>query len=101
MNAKRSSSSERKSSKTSSRKSNEPKPRFAPGMTIEQSGIYEAFHALHRISHVVPLIVGHKFPPCSRCRDKVRFELVKANPALNETNSPLVHVIGVFLPEAA
>jgi hypothetical protein len=70
-------------------------------MIVERSGIYEAFHALHRISHQVPLIADHEFPQCSRCRDKVRFELVKANPALNEKNSPLVHIIGVFVPEAA
>jgi hypothetical protein len=91
-----------KKTKTSGlRKSSDAKTRFQPGMKVEFSGIYEAFHALHRISHEVTLIAGHDFPTCSRCRDKVRFELVRANPSLNETNSPLVHVIGVFLPEAA
>jgi hypothetical protein len=77
------------------------KPRFKPGMTVAASGVYEAFHGSHRISHEVPLIAGQQFPFCSRCKDRVRFELVKANPALNEANSPLVHVIGVFVPEAA
>jgi len=91
----------KKTKRTGLRKSSDRKTRFEPGMQVERSGIYEAFHALHRISHEVTLIAGHHFPPCSRCRDKVRFELVRANPSLNETNSPLVHVIGVFLPEAA
>jgi hypothetical protein len=91
----------KKTKRTGLRKSSDPKTRFRPGTKVECSGIYEAFHALHRISHEVTLIAGHEFPPCSRCRDKVRFELVRANSSLNETNSPLVHVIGVFLPEAA
>ncbi len=97
-------------SKTSSFKSNTGKERskrvvesrrFQPGENVERSGVYEAFHSLHRVTHKVTLIAGHPFPLCSRCRDRVRFKLVKANPSLNETNSPLVHVIGVFLPEAA
>ena len=90
-----------KKTKPGLNKSKVRKTRFQPGMNVERSGIYEAFHALHRISHEVTLIAGHEFPPCSRCRDRVRFELVRANPSLNEANSPLVHVIGVFLPEAA
>jgi hypothetical protein len=68
---------------------------------VERSGIYEVFHANHRVTHEVTLIAGQNFPECSRCRDQVRFELVKANRAINETNSPVVHVIGVFVPEAA
>jgi hypothetical protein len=75
--------------------------RFHPGMKVHHSGTYRAFHALHRIPHEVKLIAGYRFPPCSRCREKVEFELVKANPSMNKKNSPLVHVIGVFLPEAA
>ena len=77
------------------------KQRFEPGMTVHRSGIYEAFHGSHRISHEVPLIAGQQFPLCSRCKDKVRFELVRENRALTTANSPLVHVIGVFVPEAA
>ena len=84
---------------TASRK--KPRERFCPGSEVEVSGIYEVFHALHRISHRVTLIEGHDFPPCSRCKDKVRFELVRANRALNDKNAPVVHVVGVFLPEAA
>jgi hypothetical protein len=92
---------DKKTKRSGLRKSKGRKTRFHPGMKVERSGIYEAFHALHRISHEVTLIAGHEFPPCSRCRDRVRFELVRANSSLNEANSPLVHVIGVFLPEAA
>ncbi len=78
-----------------------PKPQFAPGMTVERSGIYEVFHAAHRVTHTVTLLEGHTFPLCARCKDKVRFELVRSVRRLNEQNSPVVHVIGVFLPEAA
>ena len=75
--------------------------RFQPGDPVERSGVYEAFHALHRVTHKVTLIAGQQFPLCSRCKDRVRFRLLRSKPALNTSNSPLVHVIGVFLPEAA
>src|SRR3569623_440529 len=75
--------------------------RFEPGQPVERSGVYEAFHALHRVTHRVTLIAGQQFPLCSRCRDRVRFKLLRSKPSLNTSNSPLVHVIGVFLPEAA
>ena len=83
------------------RKARSERKRYEPGMTVERSGIYEAFHALHRVTHQVSLLAGHPFPLCSRCKDRVRFKLIKAKPSLNQSNSPLVHVIGVFLPEAA
>ena len=77
------------------------KERFLPDAVVERSGVYEAFHASHRITHKVTLIAGQTFPQCSRCRDRVRFELVSADKSLNEKNAPVVHVIGVFVPEAA
>lgn len=70
-------------------------------MTVERSGIYEAFHASHRITHEVTLLQGEAFPMCARCKEAVRFELVRASNKLNAQNSPVIHVIGVFLPEAA
>ncbi len=82
-------------------KGSRPKPRFEPGTLVERSGIYEAFHASHRVTHQVTLLEGQTFPPCARCKDKVRFELVRAQRRLTPQNSPVVHVVGVFTPEAA
>ncbi len=74
------------------------KKRFKPGMVVEQSGIYEVFHALHRITHQVTLVAGRHFPYCARCRDKVRFELARAVNDATAQKSPVLHVVGVFLP---
>ena len=90
-----------KTSRKSARKSEEKKIRFHPEMRVNRSGIYEAFHATHRVTHSVTLLQGQKFPLCSRCKDRVSYELVKAIPSLNQKNAPVVHVVGVFIPEAA
>ena len=95
------STANKKSKTRQNKNSTKSKERFRPDAVVERSGVYEAFHASHRITHEVTLIAGQRFPNCSRCKDKVRFELVKADKTLNETNSPVVHVIGVFVPEAA
>ncbi len=88
-------------SKTSSSAAKKPKRRYAPGDTVPQSGVYEAFHASHRVTQTLVLLEGKGFPHCARCKEKVRFELKRAVKNLNEQNAPVVHVIGVFLPEAA
>jgi hypothetical protein len=49
---------------------------------IPASGIYRVIHAQHRLPHEVTLIDGQTFPPCAKCRDEVRFELVRNLPAL-------------------
>lgn len=50
--------------------------------TIPESGIYRVTHAQHRLPHEVTLIEGQTFPPCAKCRDEVRFELVRELPSL-------------------
>jgi hypothetical protein len=50
--------------------------------TIPESGIYRVVHAQHRLPHEVTLIEGQIFPPCAKCRDEVRFELVHELPSL-------------------
>jgi len=50
--------------------------------TIPASGIYCVVHAQHRLPHEVTLIEGQVFPPCAKCHDEVRFELVRTLPAL-------------------
>ena len=49
---------------------------------IPGSGIYRVIHAQHRLPHEVTLVEGQTFPPCAKCRDEVRFELVRSLPAL-------------------
>ena len=50
--------------------------------TIPDSGIYRVIHAQHRLPHEVTLIAGQTFPPCAKCHQEVRFQLVRALPAL-------------------
>ncbi len=77
------------------------RPRYEPFETVPASGVYEVFHASHRVTHAVTLLQGQRFPQCARCKDKVRFELKRAVRKLNEQNAPVVHIVGVFLPENA
>src|SRR5262249_50192165 len=50
--------------------------------TIPTTGVYRVVHAQHRLPHEVTLIEGQTFPPCSKCHDEVRFELVRELPSL-------------------
>ncbi|MGC2694497.1 MAG: hypothetical protein WA738_01780 [Candidatus Angelobacter sp.] len=49
---------------------------------IPETGIYRVIHAQHRLAHEVTLIKGQIFPPCAKCRNEVRFELVRGLPKL-------------------
>jgi cytidine deaminase len=55
---------------------------FKSASTIPESGIYRVIHAQHRLPHEVTLIGGQVFPPCGKCREEVRFELVRELPEL-------------------
>lgn len=50
--------------------------------TIPVSGIYRVIHARHRLPHEVTLIAGQAFPPCAKCHEEVRFQLVRELPDL-------------------
>ena len=50
--------------------------------TIPESGIYRVIHAEHRLPHEVTLIAGQSFPPCAKCHEEVRFELLRDLPEL-------------------
>lgn len=54
----------------------EVRPPFKTGALIRQTGIYKVIHCEHRLPHEVILFQGERFPRCSKCRDKVSFELV-------------------------
>jgi hypothetical protein len=49
---------------------------------IPKSGIYKVVHAQHRLPHEVTLLEGQIFPPCAKCHEEVRFELVRVLPSL-------------------
>jgi hypothetical protein len=51
--------------------------------TIPESGVYRVIHAQHRLPHEVTLIAGQIFPPCAKCHEDVRFELLRELPALS------------------
>lgn len=55
-----------------------PTRRFTPGQVVPSNGVYRVLHAKHRAPHEVTLLEGQKFPPCRRCGEDVRFELVVA-----------------------
>lgn len=51
-------------------------PPFTTGALISETGIYRVIHHEHRLPHEVILFEGERFPRCSRCSDRVRFEMV-------------------------
>ena len=55
---------------------------FKSSSIIPESGIYRVIHSQHRLPHEVTLIGGQTFPPCGRCHEEVRFELVRELPEL-------------------
>ncbi len=55
-----------------------PSPFFRVGETVQYDGIYRAYHNAHRTSHEVTLLAGETFPPCTKCRHDVHFELVRS-----------------------
>jgi len=60
------------------------KTQFHVGEAIPSTGIYRAFHSLHRVSHEVTLLRGEVFPPCNRCGNEVHFELERLVPGIDE-----------------
>jgi hypothetical protein len=68
-------------------------PTFRTGAQIPESGIYRVIHKAHRLPHEVTLVWGQAFPRCAKCRDAVKFELIRAAELLNE------HAFRVYLYE--
>lgn len=55
---------------------------YKSSSVIPESGIYRVIHAQHRLPHEVTLIGGQVFPPCGKCHEEVRFELLRELPEL-------------------
>ena len=49
---------------------------------IPETGVYKVLHAQHRLPHQVTLVEGQTFPPCAKCHEEVRFEMVRPLPEL-------------------
>jgi hypothetical protein len=58
------------------------KKHFQPGNPVPDTGVYSAVHDGHRVTHQVTLRKGEIFPLCTRCADRVRFELVTSGSSI-------------------
>jgi hypothetical protein len=56
---------------------------YRPGEQVPASGVYVVNHVDHRPEHAVTLLENETFPPCSVCKDQVRFRLER--PAQNQS----------------
>lgn len=56
--------------------------RLRAGEPAEQSGIYRAYHRVHRMPHNVFIAAGTRLPVCQRCGRDVQFALLMAGPEL-------------------
>lgn len=74
MRAKQSSLFLLKSSPSSMRR----RPTFRTDEVVPQSGIYCVRHRKHRLPHEVTLVRDQTFPRCAKCKDSVRFELLRS-----------------------
>ena len=52
---------------------------LAPSYQVPESGVYRVVHSEHREPHFVTAIRGEVFPPCRKCRDRVRYSLALAS----------------------
>lgn len=57
--------------------------RHKPGQTVPQTGIYRVYHNRHRLMHEATFIQETRFPRCKRCKDSVRFVLIRLVHARN------------------
>jgi hypothetical protein len=64
--------------------------------TIPESGIYRVIHAQHRLPHEVTLIAGQVFPPCAKCHEEVRFQLVRELPTLERRGNVSLYSLPVL-----
>lgn len=63
---------------------------FTSGEVVPTSGIYTVTHTEHRLPQMVTLLEGQHFPPCSKCREAVRFQLVRAASGLQDRREQIL-----------
>ena len=64
--------------------------------TIPVSGVYRVIHAQHRLPHEVTLIAGQIFPPCAKCHEEVRFQMVRELPSLERRGNVSLYTLPVL-----
>lgn len=63
---------------------------------IPESGIYRVIHAQHRLPHEVTLIAGQIFPPCAKCHEEVRFQMIRELPSLERRGNVSLYSLPVL-----
>lgn len=48
---------------------------FKPGSPVPKDAMYWVHHYQHRVSHLSYLRAGENFPVCTKCGERVRFEV--------------------------
>ncbi len=64
--------------KSASGKKRRHKHTFQTGESIPGSGIYRVVHKAHRLPYDVTLLRNETFPRCAKCKNAVKFQLIKA-----------------------
>lgn len=52
--------------------------KYIPGERVPLSAVYRVEHDSHRLMHEATLLVRTRFPRCKKCKDAVRFRLLRA-----------------------
>ena len=63
---------------------------YRAGEAVPTSGVYSVSHKPHMLPREVTLIRRQSFPPCARCGAEVRFQLLRAKPAVELAISPVI-----------
>jgi hypothetical protein len=71
------------------------------GCSVLASGIYRVLHPQHRLPQEVTLVRNQIFPRCSRCKEPVLYEFVRAAPAIASSHPSTFSVALYELPELA
>ena len=53
------------------------KKHFQPGESVPETAVYAVIHDGHRAIHHATLRNGERFPECTKCVDRVRFEILQ------------------------
>jgi hypothetical protein len=54
------------------------KKHFQPGESVPETAVYAVIHDGHRAIHHATLRNGERFPECTKCADRVRFEILQS-----------------------
>jgi len=63
------------------------KKHFQPGESVPETAVYAVIHDGHRSIHHATLRKEEVFPQCSKCADRVRFEILQSEPVGRNVNA--------------